>query len=137
MCVCLCACVCVYVHKPERENTWLWKIIFSTSIPSSDILLSQCCFYSTEAVRWSCVAEVWSQCQRTGTQHLVIRISHSKSLKTSYWFLCILKGYATILVVTCSSEYLEDVLAHLFSWSSSWATEKVRDYIFQNCLLWP
>jgi hypothetical protein len=69
MCVlCVCVCVCVRAraraHKSERENTWLWKIIFSTSIPSSDILLSQCCVYSTEAVRWSCVTEVWSQCQK-------------------------------------------------------------------------
>jgi len=62
----LCSCVRARarVHEPERENTWLWKIIFSTSIPSSDILLSQCWVYSTEAVRWSCVTEVWSQCQK-------------------------------------------------------------------------
>jgi hypothetical protein len=57
-------CVCVCVHKPESENTWLWKIIFPKSIPSSDILLSHSCVYSTEAVRWSCVSEVWSQCQK-------------------------------------------------------------------------
>jgi hypothetical protein len=86
----VCVCVCVCAHKPERENTWLWKIIFSTSITSSDILLSQCCVYSTEAVRWSCVTEVWFQCQKnrnttSGYKNILFQVLRDQLLILMYF----------------------------------------------------